>query len=107
MHAVPGEDGLGTYWKTSQGAEKWVKVRAHDTLEAACAHLRERGYYVYLDHPEAGRTAYDGPGFRLCKTPGRLRPAPMLGEHTERVCKEVLQMDDEEMAQLVIEGVLF
>ena len=39
--------------------------------------------------------------------PGRLRPAPMLGEHTERVCKEVLQMDDEEMSQLVIEGVLF
>jgi crotonobetainyl-CoA:carnitine CoA-transferase CaiB-like acyl-CoA transferase len=31
----------------------------------------------------------------------------MLGEHTEFVCKEVLQMDDEEIAQLVMEGVLF
>jgi benzylsuccinate CoA-transferase BbsF subunit len=80
---------------------------ARDVLEND-PHLEERGYYVYLDHPEAGRTAYDGPGFRLGKTPGRLQsPAPMLGEHTERVCKEVLQMDDEEMAQLVIEGVLF
>lgn len=71
-------------------------------------HLKARGYYVYLDHPEAGRTAYDGPGFRLSKTPGRLRsPAPLLGEHTEFVCKEVLELDDEEIAQLVMEGVLF
>lgn len=88
------------------GVPAGVVQNARDVLEND-SHLKERGYYVYLDHPEAGRTAYDGPGFRLSKTPGRLRPAPMLGEHTERVCKEVLQMDDEEMAQLVIEGVLF
>ena len=50
LHAVPGEDGLGIYWKTSQGAEKWVKVRAHDTLEAACSHLRERGFYLVAAH---------------------------------------------------------
>ena len=42
-------------------------------------HLKARGYYVYLDHPETGRAAYDGPPFRLSKTPGHLalaRPAP-------------------------------
>ncbi|MGB6895776.1 MAG: CoA transferase, partial [Dehalococcoidia bacterium] len=88
------------------GVAAGVVQNARDVLEND-PHLKERGYYVYLDHAEAGRTAYDGPGFRLGKTPGSLRPAPMLGEHTERVCKEVLQMNDEEMAQLVIEGVLF
>jgi benzylsuccinate CoA-transferase BbsF subunit len=88
------------------GVAAGVVQNARDVLEND-PHLKERGYYVYLDHPEAGRTAYDGPGFRLGKTPGRLQLAPMLGEHTERVCKEVLQMDDEEMAQLVIDGVLF
>jgi crotonobetainyl-CoA:carnitine CoA-transferase CaiB-like acyl-CoA transferase len=31
----------------------------------------------------------------------------MLGEHTDYVCREVLGMDDEEIAQLVIAGVLF
>jgi crotonobetainyl-CoA:carnitine CoA-transferase CaiB-like acyl-CoA transferase len=31
----------------------------------------------------------------------------MLGEHTAQVCSEVLGMDDEEMAQLVMESVLF
>jgi crotonobetainyl-CoA:carnitine CoA-transferase CaiB-like acyl-CoA transferase len=88
------------------GVAAGVVQNARDVLEND-PHLKERGYYAYLDHPEAGRTAYDGPGFRLGKTPGTLRPAPMLGEHTEFVCKEVLQMDDEEVAQLVIDGVLF
>ncbi len=80
---------------------------AQDVLEND-PHLKERGYYVYLDHPEAGRTAYDGPAFRLSKTPGYLRsPAPCLGEHTYYVCKEILGMDDEEIADLVAEQVLY
>ena len=70
-------------------------------------HLKERGYYVYLDHPEAGRTAYDGPPCKLSKTPGQLRsPAPLLGQHTEQVCKEVLGLSDEEIADLMVAGVL-
>lgn len=70
-------------------------------------HLKERGYYVYLDHPEAGRTAYDGPPFKLSKTPGKLRsPAPLLGEHTEQVCKEILGLSDEEIADLMVAGAL-
>lgn len=70
-------------------------------------HIKERGYYVYLDHPETGRTAYDGPPFKLSKTPGRLRsPAPLLGEHTEYVTKEILGLDDEEIAELMVAGAL-
>ncbi len=89
------------------GVPAGVVQSAQDVLEND-AHLKARGHYVYLDHPEAGRTAYDGPGFRLSKTPGRLlSPAPCLGEHTAFVCQEVLGMDDEEMAQLVMENVLF
>jgi benzylsuccinate CoA-transferase BbsF subunit len=89
------------------GVPAGVVQSARDVLEND-PHLKARGHYVYQDHPEAGRTAYDGPGFRLSKTPGRLQsPAPMLGEHTAQVCTEVLGMDDEEMAQLVMESVLF
>ena len=70
-------------------------------------HLKARGYYVYLDHPEAGHTAYDGVPFRLSATPGEPRlPAPGLGEHTEFVCKEILQMVDEEFDELLVEGVV-
>jgi crotonobetainyl-CoA:carnitine CoA-transferase CaiB-like acyl-CoA transferase len=70
-------------------------------------HIKERGYFTYLDHPETGRAAYDGPPAVLSKTPGRLRtPAPLLGEHTEHVCREILGLGDEEMADLLAEGVL-
>lgn len=58
LHAVPGEEGLGMYWKTSQGAEKWVKVRAHETLDAACAHLKERGFQLVAAHLSDQATDY-------------------------------------------------
>jgi benzylsuccinate CoA-transferase BbsF subunit len=70
-------------------------------------HMKARGYYVYLDHPETGRAAYDGPPFKLSKTPGELRsPAPLLGEHTEYVCKEILGLSDDEIADLMVAGAL-
>jgi crotonobetainyl-CoA:carnitine CoA-transferase CaiB-like acyl-CoA transferase len=70
-------------------------------------HMRERGYYVYLDHAETGRAAYDGPPFKMSATPGQLRwPAPLLGEHTEYVCKEILGLGDEEISELLIAGAL-
>jgi tRNA (guanosine-2'-O-)-methyltransferase len=55
MHAVPGEEGLAIHWKTSQGAEKWMKVRAHDDLAAACDFLRGKGFQLVAAHlsPEA------------------------------------------------------
>ncbi len=62
---------------------------------------------MYLDHPEAGRTAYDGPPFVLSKTPGKLRsPAPLLGQHTEQVCKEILGLSEDDIADLLVAGVL-
>lgn len=44
--------------------------------------LRERGFYVRLEHPEAGLTVYDGIVAHLSDTPGAVQhPAPCLGEH--------------------------
>ena len=84
-----------------------VVQNARDCLESD-PHLREREYYVYLEHPEAGRTAYDGSGFRLSKTPAQYRtPAPCLGEHNQQVAKEILGLSDEEIADLMVEQVLY
>ena len=58
VHAVPGEEGLAVHWKTSQGAEKWVGVRAHDNLSAACTYLRERGFQLIAAHPGEGAADY-------------------------------------------------
>jgi tRNA (guanosine-2'-O-)-methyltransferase len=47
---VPGDDGLAIHWNTSQGAEKWLSVKAHESLEAACGHLRARGFQLVAAH---------------------------------------------------------
>lgn len=71
-------------------------------------HLEARSYYAYLDHPEAGRRAYDGPGFRLSETPHEVRAAaPVLGEHTFEVATEVLGLSPDEVGRLIAEEILY
>ena len=68
--------------------------------------LKHRHHFWYLNHPEMGSCAYDGPPFKLSETPAELRmPAPCLGEHTEYVCTQILGMSDEEFVELLAEGV--
>ena len=67
--------------------------------------LRHRGHYWTLEHPTMGERTYDGPAFRLSKTPGELtKAAPLLGEDTERVFKEIVGLSDEEYVELLIDG---
>jgi crotonobetainyl-CoA:carnitine CoA-transferase CaiB-like acyl-CoA transferase len=88
------------------GVPAGVVQNGRDILESD-EHIRAREYYVHLEHPEAGNTAHDGPGFRLSKTPAQYRmDAPCLGEHNEYVCKEILGLSDEEIADLLVEQVL-
>ncbi|MEX0682677.1 MAG: CoA transferase [Dehalococcoidia bacterium] len=90
----------------SRGVPAGVVQSARELLDVD-EHIKDRGYYVYLDHAETGRAAYDGPPAKLSKTPGALRsPGPLLGEHTERVCKEILGLTDEEIADLMVAGAL-
>jgi benzylsuccinate CoA-transferase BbsF subunit len=89
-----------------RGVPAGVVQSAREMLDVD-EHLKARGYYAYVEHPEAGMHAHDGPPFVLSKTPGRIRsPAPMLGEHTEYVCKEILGLDDEGIAELMVAGAL-
>jgi crotonobetainyl-CoA:carnitine CoA-transferase CaiB-like acyl-CoA transferase len=91
----------------SKGVPAGVVQNSRDVLTAD-EHLKARQYYQYLDHPETGRAAYDGAPFRLSKTPGTLRtPATCLGEYNEYVCKELLGMTDDEIAEALVEQALF
>jgi benzylsuccinate CoA-transferase BbsF subunit len=68
--------------------------------------LEHRHHFWYLNHPEMGSCAYDGPPFKLSETPAELHmPAPCLGEHTEYVCTQILGIPDEEFVELLTEGV--
>jgi crotonobetainyl-CoA:carnitine CoA-transferase CaiB-like acyl-CoA transferase len=83
-----------------------VVQNAQDNLSRD-PHMQARGYYQFIDHPETGRAAYDGPAARLSETPGyHARHAPLFGEHTMDVCERILGMDADEIADLLAEGVL-
>lgn len=58
MHAVPGEEGLEIHWKTSQGAEKWMQVRAHQDLAGACRYLKGMGFQLVAAHLSAEAMDY-------------------------------------------------
>jgi len=69
--------------------------------------LAHRGHWVKLDHPEMGRTIYNASPFRATAMPAAPEvPAPLLGQHTDEICRELLSLDDAEIARLKEEGVL-
>lgn len=88
------------------GVPAGVVQNAQDMLDRD-PHMKARGYYQYVDHPEAGREAHDGPAAVLSETPGYIAgPAPLLGEHTMDVCERILGLTMDEIADLLAEGVL-
>jgi len=79
------------------------------TIEDAfnCPQMNHRQHFVYLDHPVIGHHAYHNEAVRFSKTPPSFRkPAPCLGEHNEYVYKEILGLTDDEIADLLVEGVI-
>ena len=105
-------------WTRQQDAfalMEWLQARhviaglvqnAQDLLEHD-PQLAAREHFVELDHPEMGRTIYNGIPYRLSRTPGRLRtPAPLLGQHNAEILGELLQLNSADIASLSSEEVL-
>jgi crotonobetainyl-CoA:carnitine CoA-transferase CaiB-like acyl-CoA transferase len=68
---------------------------------------KARGSFVEFDHPTVGRMRAVGNPVRLSKTPAQMRtPAPLLGEHTHEVLKDVLGMSATEIDTLQAKGVV-
>jgi crotonobetainyl-CoA:carnitine CoA-transferase CaiB-like acyl-CoA transferase len=69
-------------------------------------HLKERGFFEEIEHPEAGTHITPGISWKMSRTPGRVEhPAPCFGEHNRYVFSTLLGMADDEIAQLAEEGV--
>ena len=69
--------------------------------------LAHRGHFVYLEHAEVGRHPVQRSEFQLSAArPEHRFPAPLLGEHTAQVCRDILDMSDAEITALMREGVL-
>ena len=73
----------------------------------ADGHFKDRGMWVEIDHPVAGRYTYPGRPIIMGETPWELRrPAPQLGEHNHEVYAEALGYRQEELARLRGMGVI-
>jgi benzylsuccinate CoA-transferase BbsF subunit len=67
--------------------------------------IKAREIFREIEHPEIGKYRAARPAFVMSKAGVEVRRAPLLGEHTEYALKELLKMSDEEVVELVIEGV--
>ena len=87
------------------GVPAGVVQRAQDTI--VDPQLKWLGAIIEQDHPVGGRRMYPNVPFKMPASPPRpsIR-APLLGEHTDEICRELLGMSDKEITKLKEEGIL-
>ncbi len=69
-------------------------------------HLRARGSIWTMHHPVRGDWPLAGPPVRLHASPPELRPAPLLGQHTDEVLSEKLGLDGDALRSLRESGAI-
>jgi crotonobetainyl-CoA:carnitine CoA-transferase CaiB-like acyl-CoA transferase len=111
-------DAMVEAWTRSRGKEEVLKVLT--TAHVPCApvrttgevvndpHLTERGVWVDVEHPRRGKTRVPISPIRLHGSePATVdRPAPLLGQDTDRVLSELLSLSPDELAALHAAGVI-
>jgi crotonobetainyl-CoA:carnitine CoA-transferase CaiB-like acyl-CoA transferase len=69
--------------------------------------LQHRGFFVPVEQQGSGPLLFEGPAFVATgMEPPRIEQAPLLGEHTREVCREVLGYDDAEIDRLIAAGAI-
>jgi benzylsuccinate CoA-transferase BbsF subunit len=87
------------------GVAAGVVARSTDAL--ADPQLRHLNAFVEVDHPVAGRRIYPGIPFKITgMTFSESRPAPLFAQHTEEICRQILQLSEDEIDRLVDEGII-
>jgi benzylsuccinate CoA-transferase BbsF subunit len=87
-----------------QGVAAGVVQDARDLAQDP--QLKQRGFFVELNHPETGKTIADASPIRLSDSPPRYRPAPLLGQDNSYVYGELLGLSKGEMNRLKKQGVI-
>jgi crotonobetainyl-CoA:carnitine CoA-transferase CaiB-like acyl-CoA transferase len=68
-------------------------------------HLRERGFWVEVDQPGAGKVEMPATSFQMSRTPFAVtRPSPLLGQHTDDVLATSLGYSQDRIVALRKEG---
>src|SRR4030042_4044402 len=98
---------------TSEWCDLFEKVKVPyspiNTMKEICEdpHIKYRKMLVDIDKPVAGRMRIVGSSLRLSETPGDVyAPAPLLGQHSKEVLKEILGYSQDEIEGLAKDGVI-
>jgi len=88
-----------------QGVAAGVVQSARDLAQDP--QLKERGFFIELDHPQMGRTISGATPLRLSDTPPLYsRPAPLPGQDNDYVYGELLGLSKGDMNRLKNQGVI-
>ena len=92
-----------------QGAAKGFAIGTAYNAEQVLNYRQyaSRGFFVDVDHPEAGKYRYPGWPYQMSASPPRVgRPAPLLGQHSGEVFRDVLGYTADEYRRLGESGAL-
>jgi crotonobetainyl-CoA:carnitine CoA-transferase CaiB-like acyl-CoA transferase len=70
-------------------------------------HLKDREYFVEIEHPETGEVTYPGAPFKMSESPWKIRdPAPLLGQHNKEIYCDLLGYTKDELVKLREGGII-
>jgi crotonobetainyl-CoA:carnitine CoA-transferase CaiB-like acyl-CoA transferase len=71
-------------------------------------HLKDREFFVDVDHPEVGSHKLTGPPWKMSDNPGRItRSGPLIGQDNEYVFCDLLGLPSQELNDLIERGVVY
>jgi benzylsuccinate CoA-transferase BbsE subunit/naphthyl-2-methylsuccinate CoA transferase subunit len=111
------EDSLIKFFANKTKAEIYEKAREKSMIIypvsttkdlAENAQLKDRNFYVEVEHPELGETiTYLGSPYKMTEAPWRIsRRAPLIGEHNQEIYEEELGLSKDETRLLKEAGVI-
>jgi crotonobetainyl-CoA:carnitine CoA-transferase CaiB-like acyl-CoA transferase len=103
-------DEIITAWSSQRDRDKTVAKLVKAGVIAAPSrdardlysdqHLRERGHFAHIDHPNLGEIDLFGPPWKMNGLDAETVRAPFLGEHTDEVLKNVAGLGDSDLNSL-------
>ena len=81
-----------------------IPVNSEKLLDSP--HLKERGYFVEVDHPATGQVTYPGPQVKMGDLHYELKRAPLLGEHNEEIYCDRLGYSEADLEKLNEQAVI-